>query len=170
MRDRLFSAALAQLVLLFAALQPAVAAIEGSLDVELRFAPGCQGSGSIRVTNTTLDFVVLEEKVSWSADASIEVGTNGDSAAPDQHLVFPLQAEDGTTIFRSDRFAFSGSEVQGHWEFMATLECSTVPYQVVLSDTALPMLIAPRKIGIVGAVLALGGVFLIRRRSHAQLP
>jgi hypothetical protein len=70
---------------------------------------------------------VLEEQVVWSADALVHTGTNGPSADPGQRLVLELIADDGTTVFRSDRFAYSGSEVAGFWDLSATLDCSTTP-------------------------------------------
>jgi hypothetical protein len=116
----------------------ASASIGGGLTIDLTFRGACDVGGFLKVDNPTGGFVVFEHPYDWSANQKIhqEIGSTP-IADPGDRLVLRLIASDHQTIlFRSDSFPHHGDESARIYEFRATLDCSRIPYQIVMSDSA----------------------------------
>lgn len=152
----------------------ALATVGGHLSVTLSFTGSCEGSGYVEVENVSGDFVVLDRQVAWSASQPVDVRVgSAPTADPGDRLLLRLFAADHDTIlFESDAFAHSGDERAYVSEFNAVLDCSRVPYQVVMSDTAVAVPGAPAwltSIGLVTVMFGLGlGVFVVRRQPKEE--
>ncbi|HET7583178.1 MAG TPA: hypothetical protein VFL75_10565 [Candidatus Limnocylindria bacterium] len=111
----------------------------GQLSVKISFRGPCEAQGYLQVDNKSGDFVVLDKAFEWSATQPIRqvIGATPIADPGDRLLLRLFAADHSTVLFKSDSFSHSGDESGYFSNFTALLDCSTTPYQAVVSDTAM---------------------------------
>jgi hypothetical protein len=153
----------------------ASATIGGSLTVKLTFQGGCDVEGFLEIDNPTGHFVVFEHWYRWSDNQPVQqvVGSNP-IADPGDRLLLRLFAPDHRSVlFASDAFTHAGDMSATKYSFRATLDCSTIPYRVFMSDTA----VAPPRIvsgltlmGWIVSMVAVALAYAAKSRQIADCP
>jgi hypothetical protein len=141
---------------------PAFANVGGGMTLDMTFHGSCDVDGYIEVDNTSANFVVFENQDHWSATQPIHHELGATSIAdPGDRLVLRLFASDhATVLFKTDDFTHHGSEAAYFSDFIAGLDCSVVPYRLVMSDTAMPAVPSTAFLSLIAWLLALVGLLL----------
>jgi hypothetical protein len=85
--------------------------------------------------------------LSWSEEQPIAIRGFGGASSPDELLRLRLlDASDDVILFESTDFTYDDGSV-----FVATLNCSVVPYDQVVPDAAMP--VSPPALAFLGACL-----------------
>lgn len=152
-------------VLILVAIGPVSAAaadIEDSIYIAVDFRGSCQVQGFFQVKNLTQGGVLLDAPAAWSQDEPLISTWFGGVSGSSVYQLTLLDADHETQLFRSTAFVH---HAQGA-DFRALLDCSTTPYQVLMSDTALPRPRATPALTAIGGGLILLGVLILWRRPR----
>lgn len=140
--------------------------VEDTIDINLEFRGSCEVQGFIQVVNLTQGGVLLDEPGAWSqGERLFSTWIGGLSLSNRVYQLTLFDADHETQLFRSTAFVH---HAQGS-DFSARLNCSSIPYQELMSDTAMPRPDWVPATAVAGSGLILLGCFLIVLRARRSL-